>query len=108
MQDFSKIIITGADGWLGIGLISRLIKEIQKSDNQFNTSEIVTFVQDKSHEKRFKNLGLKVIVGDLKNSKDIKILLDNSEDALVFNLAGLIHPNIFSQKESNQTYLIHL
>ena len=99
MQDFSKIIITGADGWLGIGLISRLIKEIQKSDNQFNTSEIVTFVQDKSHEKRFKNLGLKVIVGDLKNSKDIKILLDNSEDALVFNLAGLIHPNIFSQKD---------
>ena len=99
MQDFSKIIVTGADGWLGIGLISRLIKEIQKSDNKFNTSEIITFVQNKSHEKKFKDLGLKVIVGDLKNTKDIKILLNNSEGALVFNLAGLIHPKIFSQKD---------
>lgn len=30
MENFSKIIVTGADGWLGIGLIERLVKEAKK------------------------------------------------------------------------------
>ena len=30
MLRFSKIIVTGADGWLGTGLIKRLVKESKK------------------------------------------------------------------------------
>ena len=29
MQNFSKIIITGADGWLGLGLITKLAHDLK-------------------------------------------------------------------------------
>lgn len=97
MQNFSKIIVTGADGWLGIGLTTRLAEEIQDQKSEFYGLEIIAFVQSDNMRKKFDELGIQIIVGDLKNEEDLIKLLKEGEGALVFNLAGIIHPNSFSQ-----------
>ncbi len=97
MQHFSKIIVTGADGWLGIGLINRLAKEIQNQKSEFYGIEIIAFVQSDVMRKKFDEFGIKFIVGDLKNEEDTKKLLKEAEGALIFNIAGIIHPKVFSQ-----------
>lgn len=99
MQSFSKIIVTGADGWLGVGLITRLVEESKNKRSQFYANEIIAFVQTNSIIKKFNELGVKFIKGDLRNEEDIAKLLKNSEGALVFNIAGIIHPNFLSQKD---------
>ena len=45
--------------------------------------------------------GVSFSYGDLKNKKSIDLFLENSEGATVFNLAGIIHPNIFNQSDFN-------
>lgn len=97
MQHFSKIIVSGADGWLGIGLITRLVKEIHNQKSELYGIDIIAFVQSNSMSKKFSELGVQVIVGDLKNEEDLIQLLREAEGALIFNLAGIIHPNTFSQ-----------
>ena len=99
MQNFSKIIITGADGWLGFGLITRLVRELKNKESQFYANKIIAFVQTNSFVEKFKKLNIKVVIGDIRNKEDIKKLLKDSEGALVFNLAGIIHPNILSQSD---------
>lgn len=102
MEKFSKIIVTGADGWLGMRLLERLAKESKKKDSIYYKNEIIAFVQADTLKKKFKELEIKVIVGDLRNEEDINKLLQNSEEALVFNLAGIIHPNFLSQRDFNK------
>ena len=98
MQYFSKVIVTGADGWLGIGLITRLAEEVCNEKSKFYETEIVAFVQSDLKKKKFDELGITVIIGDLQNEQDLKKLLKGSEDAVLFNLAGIIHPRFFSLK----------
>ncbi|MDC0471348.1 NAD(P)-dependent oxidoreductase [Candidatus Pseudothioglobus singularis] len=98
MQYFSKVIVTGADGWLGIGLITRLAEEICNEESKFFETEIVAFVQSDFKKKKFDELGVTVIIGDLQNEQDLEKLLKGSENAVLFNLAGIIHPRVFSLK----------
>ena len=99
MENFSKIIVTGADGWLGIGLIERLAKETKKEDSPYYKNQIVAFVQTDTLKRKFQELEVKVIIGDLRNEKDVDKMLEDSEQALIFNLAGIIHPNFLSQRD---------
>ena len=57
MQYFSKVIVTGADGWLGIGLITRLAEEICNEESKFFETEIVAFVQSDFKKKKFDFFG---------------------------------------------------
>ena len=94
---FSKIIITGLDGWLGKGLLNYL-KFNDIHNDIFNDTKIFGFVQKKLKSQKIYH-GIEFIEGDLRSKHDIENLLRKSEGALVINLAGIIHPKMFNQSD---------
>ena len=92
------ILITGANGWLGLNLVDsicngRTTKWGQKPD------EIKAFIlrgTDKDRLFKISN-NIKIIEGDLNNEKDLKNFLQNSKDAYLFHTAGVIHPKRTSE-----------
>lgn len=95
---FSKIIVTGADGWLGLSLIRKLVVETQSENSHLFENQIVALIQSRSGESQLTELGVRVEIGDLRQEESISALLSDSEGALVYNLAGIIHPSLFSQR----------
>lgn len=99
MENYSKIIVTGAGGWLGFGLLSHLDKLINQRESIFFGSKIVALVQDKTSRKMLEKLDIEVCLGDLRDEECIDKLLQDVENAVVFNLAGIIHPTLFRQRD---------
>ncbi len=96
----NKILVTGASGWLG----KAFLRKIFDGSTSTNFSEIKLFIKDKAELdllSAFTKKGVTFSYGDLKNKESIDLFLENSEGATVFNLAGIIHPNIFNQSDFN-------
>ncbi|MDC3247587.1 NAD(P)-dependent oxidoreductase [Gammaproteobacteria bacterium] len=102
MQTYSKIIVTGADGWLGTGLLNELLKMVDNPDSIFYNCEILALLQSEKNSKIFNHPSISIHVGDLRDEITITNLLKESEDSIVFNLAGVIHPNFFGVKIFNE------
>ena len=92
------ILITGANGWLGLNLVDsicsgRAIKWGQKPD------EIKAFVLRGTDNNRLLKIApdIKIIEGDLNNEEDVHHFLQNAKDAYLFHTAGVIHPKRTSE-----------
>ena len=98
MAKFSKIIITGADGWLGFGLLSHLCELVKKPSTVFYKTKIVALIQHDESKNILFGFDVLPVIGDLRSESTIAALLKDAEGSLVFNLAGIIHPTIFGQR----------
>ena len=98
MPNFSKIIVTGADGWLGFGLLNKLCELVKKPGTVFYKSEIIALIQNDKSNKLLSGFDVVPVKGDLRFESTSTALLKDAEGSLVFNLAGIIHPTIFGQR----------
>ena len=98
---FSKVIITGVNGWLGNGLLDFLKSKLKDHESIFYDLKIIGFDQKKTENKNAQIDGIEYIEGDLRSKRDIENLVKDSEDALIINLAGIIHPNTLKQSDFN-------
>lgn len=95
---FKKIVITGAAGWLGRGIVdyyyrANNIRTIEAAGVS-NPTFIRILVKDQSEFDLMKGIcpDLDIQIGDVRNSVDTDRLLDGMNDALVIHTAGVIHP----------------
>ena len=102
MNQYKKIIVTGADGWLGLGLLNELSTLIHDPDSSFYRAQLVGLTQTEVNRQRLESFGARIVVGDLVSYDTVNELLTDSEDSVIFNLAGIIHPNLFSQRDFNK------
>lgn len=104
----NKILVSGANGWLGKTLIDCLLngvknsKDLQKSDKSLKikclvlNGENTTFLKELS-----KNIS--TFNGDITNEEDCKLFTEDSKDAILFHCAGIIHP-----RNTNQFFEINV
>jgi nucleoside-diphosphate-sugar epimerase len=89
-------IVTGANGWLGKGLVHSIVHGLDGVDQSLNKSfdkirvlvlpgEDVTALQGIS-----KNI--EIIRGDVRSPSDCERLVNGFEGAILFHTAGIIHP----------------
>lgn len=93
----NKILITGANGWLGKSLIFDLLNGLRgvselKTPN--NNLDIKCLVLPNEKNTRDINVNGKVSIfkGDLTNFKDCDSFSKGSSGAILFHCAGIIHP----------------
>ena len=98
MKNFHKIIVTGAGGWLGYSLLRHLSESVKKPGTLFHNSEIVALIQDHESKKLLSDFDVVLIKGDLRSESTINDLLEDAKGAVVFNLAGIIHPTFFGNR----------
>lgn len=96
---YSKILVTGASGWLGQGLVNALknglpeVKELEKP--YFSCPIKVMLLPEDSLSFKEKFPGVEVFVGDITDKCRVKKFLENEENSCLFHLAGVIHPKLF-------------
>ena len=92
----NKILITGAAGWLGRGLLNALINglpDCERLCTPHDDLNIRVFVPAAEEEKiRVFSKNLEIIAGNLTNPEDCQLFCDGFENAILFHLAGVIHP----------------
>ncbi len=76
-----KILITGADGFIGSHLIELLLKE------KISPSNIRLFVEEKSTSTNLPNLSFDIVKGDIRDKKTVKKAMEGVET--VFHLAAI-------------------
>ena len=93
----NKILITGANGWLGKSLIECLLNGIENSLDIDKPSEnlkikcLVLHGEDTSYlEKISKNI--QIVQGDITKIEDCRIFTKEFHGAILFHCAGIIHP----------------
>lgn len=99
-----KVLITGAAGWLGKSLLESLITGKNCNSECYKPNQIRILCRNKSeiiNVKEYITDGVDYIQGDLTNNSVQEEFLLNAENSTLYNLAGIIHPNLFSQKDFN-------
>lgn len=95
-----QFIITGATGWLGMGLLKALIEGIDGCPNlsRADEAQIRVFVLPSDKSEDFSKFGYKIeiIRGDVRNPNDCARLLQGADGALLYHTAGVIHPKRLS------------
>ena len=83
------ILITGANGWLGLGLAEWISK--QKNEQ---TSEIRALVLPNSDSQKLRAIlpNVRIFSGDLSNGSGLVDFFDGAEGARLIHTAGVIHP----------------
>jgi nucleoside-diphosphate-sugar epimerase len=90
------ILITGATGWLGKGLINTLFNGIDglnlpKINKEDSIRILVLPGEDLSFFEKYSKQ-IEIVIGDIRNKKDCKFFLKNSKNAVLYHTAGIIHP----------------
>lgn len=93
----NQALVTGANGWLGRNLVETLIKGDQDCDNLRSPQKdlaIKCLVLPGEDVSFLKNLSdrIEIVSGDLRNTVDCSEFVANSESAIIFHTAGIIHP----------------
>ncbi len=88
------IYITGANGWLGLNLITNIVNG-NSSRWGLEKNKIHALIQKGSSETKLRNISndIEVHYGDIRNIKSLNNFLSNSEDSYLFHIAGIIHPH---------------
>lgn len=83
------ILITGANGWLGLGLA----EWISKHRNE-QTSEIRALVLPNSDSQKLRAIlpNVRIFSGDLSNGSGLVDFFDGAKGAQLIHMAGVIHP----------------
>lgn len=99
MMDFKTdtILVTGAGGWLGCGLLDGLVKGLPgvKGLNQSNPNlAIRAFVQNGQDVSMLRKLStrMEIVSGDLRSPADCARFCANAKGSVLFHTAGVIHP----------------
>ena len=89
---YSKIIITGANGWLGKRIVKQLIETHKDFITPVKASDIYCLVKPMENYKKLSELKCNIIYGDIRNIDDLESLFSDAKGSLVFHIAGVIHP----------------
>ena len=93
----NKILITGANGWLGKSLVNALVHGIQNSPNLVKPNknlEIKCLIIPGEDTTYLESLSSNVSTfnGDVTKEKDCTLFTEYSKNAILFHCAGIIHP----------------
>ncbi|NDG49394.1 MAG: NAD(P)-dependent oxidoreductase [Rhodospirillales bacterium] len=95
-----QVILTGAAGWLGMGMLKALLDGIDGCPNlpRVTEGQIRVLVLPGDTNEDFSKYGdkIEVIRGDVRNPDDCARLLQGADGALLYHTAGVIHPRKFS------------
>jgi nucleoside-diphosphate-sugar epimerase len=93
----NKVIVTGALGWLGISLVEALVKGLADHE-ALKTPRVDLRIrclilpgQDGAALKKISDR-VEVVSGDIRNPADCAKLCEDSQGAVLFHTAGMIHP----------------
>lgn len=89
---FSKIVVTGAAGWLGGRFVHTLRTGLSALGMPAFTGPVRALVAPSEPTRDLLALGCEVVAGDLRDPDSLIALLRDGEGALVVHLAGVIHP----------------
>lgn len=91
-----KIVITGAAGWLGLGLINALLNGIDSLPTLKKPAKLRVLVHpndDVSLLEQYEQAGrLEFIKGDVRSKADCARLMEDMVGAILYHTAGIIHP----------------
>src|SRR5260370_42033406 len=99
MGSFSnQVLITGAAGWLGAGLVNAFINGLPDSPGLAPQSVHVRALVLPGQEAALRDLEgkVEVISGDIRNPADCARFCAGAEGAVLFHTAGIIHPRRIS------------
>ncbi len=98
IDGYSRIIVTGANGWLGRRLVRALITGLDEiSLTLAGKIPVRCLVPTGENTLELQELGTEVVRGDLRDSEAVQALFKDAEGALVLHLAGVIHPRRVSE-----------
>jgi nucleoside-diphosphate-sugar epimerase len=95
--DTTRIIVTGALGWLGISLVEALVKGLADHEAlktpraDLRIRCLILPGQDGAVLKKISDR-IEVVTGDVRNPADCAKLWEDSKGAILFHTAGMIHP----------------
>ena len=92
------ILITGANGWLGLNLVNSICKGRTAKWGQ-GPDKIRAFILRGTDKHKLLEIApdVEIVEGDLNDEKDVKQFLQNANDAYLFHTAGVIHPKRTSE-----------
>ena len=95
MKTYSRVILTGAAGWLGRGVADALANGLDaESPPPFPDAEIVAADMISP---ALGLSGVREVCGDLRDPAFCRALLADGKDALILHCAGVIHPRRVSE-----------
>ena len=92
------ILITGANGWLGLNLVNSICKGRTAKWGQ-GPDKIRAFILRGTDKHKLLEIApdVEIVEGDLNDEKDVKQFLQDVEQAYLFHTAGVIHPKRTSE-----------
>lgn len=95
-----KFLVTGAPGWLGtrfVKAISGEVKELVEFIDPKEVEEVRCLVLPNLNHDSLTNISQKVRIchGNLTQPNTIKNFFEGSKGAILFHIAGLVHPKLF-------------
>ena len=102
----SLTLVTGANGWLGTGLVKTLLNGLPNISSLSKVTEgrqlrcLVLRSSDVSQLRSLSNK-LEIIEGDLFTKDSLKEFFKDAEGATLFHCAGIIHPKLFTNELFN-------
>jgi len=87
------ILITGANGWLGLNLVEAICKGKTEKWG-LKKDKIRAFILKGSPQDKLRNISndIEIIEGDIINKKDLEYFMSSSNDSYLFHTVGVIHP----------------
>jgi len=95
MKKYPLALVTGANGWLGLNLVTALTQGMpDRPDLEPITSLVRCLVLPGSDVSMLKRISpsIEIVEGDLRDAATRDRFLDNATGAALFHLAGIIHP----------------
>ncbi len=89
---YKNVYLIGTDGWLGKRLLNEILKkrdDILGADGEINC--LILPGQSETYK------DIKYFEGDIRNYEDCSKFLSLSRDGLVINVAGIIHPRLYTR-----------
>ncbi|MFC1481843.1 NAD-dependent epimerase/dehydratase family protein [Candidatus Neomarinimicrobiota bacterium] len=92
-----QALITGGMGWLGQNLVQCLLKDPDKTDvpnliQEVSNVRCLTLPGQDTAQAKESHPDIDVVEGDIRNPDDCKRFMAETEDAVLFHIAGIIHP----------------
>ena len=96
-SNYSKILLTGATGWLGKRIVEALTKGFEYlAPVGIEVKALSCLVKPGEDASSLLELGAEVHYGDIVDSRSCKQFLEGSTNSLLIHTAGMIHPKFFT------------
>tara|TARA_B110000027_G_scaffold61624_1_gene66202 strand:- start:8562 stop:9611 length:1050 start_codon:yes stop_codon:yes gene_type:complete len=98
---FNNVFVTGANGWLGYQLVKTLLEGDEDVIDNFNNNNcrVTSFILNGDEKSKISshNINHSIYEGDIRNIDDCKSFFKDTENSILFHLAGIIHPKNTSE-----------